>query len=134
MLVYYCVCLFGTYQPAIYFYFQDDESEDLQFLEGLRGIDPDKLNRLKDRLVTPYKAGGPRPEPSFPGYQEFYRDFILSTSHLSFLQHLQDSLISHLLELDQTPFLASDTEDSGTAFNTLFFCHLITSALMCVYK
>lgn len=76
-------------------------------------MDPNKLNRLRDRLVTPYKAGGPRPQPSFPGSQEFYHDFIVSSFHASFLQHLQDSLIAQLLELDQTLFLASDTEDSG---------------------
>lgn len=89
-----------------------EEHEDLEFLEGLRGVDPSKLNRLRGRLVTPYKGGGPRPAPSFPGPQEFYRDFIISCSHSSFMQHLQDSIISHLLELDQTSFLASDTEES----------------------
>ncbi|XP_069684615.1 codanin-1 isoform X3 [Periplaneta americana] len=84
-------------------------------LDILKEVNPDKLSRLRERLVTPIPSGGPCPLPTFPGQQEFYRNFILHSSHPMFLQHLTDSLISEILDLNDTDFTASDLEDTDTS-------------------
>lgn len=47
----------------------------------LNMLGPDNLSRLKrlqERFVVPQSIRGPCPPPSFPGCQQFFRDFILS--------------------------------------------------------
>jgi codanin-1 len=83
-------------------------------LDILKEVHPEKLSRLHERLITPVQSGGPCPQPSFPGQQEFYHDFILHSSHPGFLQHLADSLASEILTLNETSFMASDLEDTGS--------------------
>ncbi|XP_021920484.1 codanin-1 isoform X2 [Zootermopsis nevadensis] len=83
-------------------------------LDILKDVNPEKLSRLHERLITPFQCGGPCPQPSFPGQQEFYHDFILHSSHPAFLQHLGDSLASEILTLNETSFMASDLEDTDT--------------------
>jgi hypothetical protein len=83
-------------------------------IDILKEVHPEKLSRLHERLVTPIQSGGYCPLPSFPGQQEFYHDFILHSSHPTFLQHLADSLASEILVLNETSFVASDLEDTGS--------------------
>uniref|UniRef100_A0A8C7E5Y9 Codanin-1 C-terminal domain-containing protein n=1 Tax=Naja naja TaxID=35670 RepID=A0A8C7E5Y9_NAJNA len=69
----------------------------------LNMLGPDSLNRLKrlqERFLVPQSIRGPCPPPSFPGCQEFFRDFILSAGSYRFNQHLVDSLCLQILELD----------------------------------
>ncbi|XP_048340099.1 codanin-1 [Sphaerodactylus townsendi] len=59
-----------------------------------------RLKRLQERFIVPQSIRGPCPPPSFPGCQEFFRDFILSAGSYQFNQHLMDSLCLQILELD----------------------------------
>lgn len=52
----------------------------------LNMLGPDNLSRLKrlqERFVVPQSIRGPCPPPSFPGCQQFFRDFILSAGRLA---------------------------------------------------
>ncbi|NXM65320.1 CDAN1 protein, partial [Serilophus lunatus] len=69
----------------------------------LNMLGPDNLSRLKrlqERFVVPQSIKGPCPPPSFPGCQQFFRDFILSAGSYQFNQHLMDSLCLKILELN----------------------------------
>ncbi|KAK7084373.1 Codanin-1 C-terminus [Halocaridina rubra] len=85
-------------------------SEDLEFLNILKQQHPEKYKRLHERLVTPSKLGGPCPLPSFPGSQEFFRDFIVTASHGIFNEHLKDVLIAHILLLNEQEYIVSEQE------------------------
>uniref|UniRef100_A0A096M541 Codanin 1 n=1 Tax=Poecilia formosa TaxID=48698 RepID=A0A096M541_POEFO len=50
-------------------------------LLGMLGADSlGRLKRLEERLIQPHRVVGPCPPPSFPGHQEFFRDFIQTAS------------------------------------------------------
>nr|XP_045619038.1 codanin-1-like [Procambarus clarkii] len=87
------------------------DAEDLGFLTLLKKQHPEKYKRLYERLVTPSKLGGPCPPPSFPGSQEFFRDFIVTASNFVFNQHLKDVFISHILMLNEREFVVTEPED-----------------------
>ena len=70
--------------------------------------------------MKPYSSEGPRPPPHFPGHQEFFREFIMAVDNVSFIEHLKDNLVSHLIEMDHTDFCASDVEESGEDFISTF--------------
>lgn len=89
----------------------DDDT--LSFLGSLKHVDPEKLTRLRERLVTPLSSQGPVPPPSFPGVQEFYKDFITHASNPMFYAHLQDCLVHEIMELNDTQFTGSEIEDTG---------------------
>ena len=55
--------------------------------------------RLEKRFTLPSSLGGPSPPPSFPGCQEFFRDFILTANSAVFHQHLLSGLITQLFEV-----------------------------------
>ncbi|XP_018420396.1 PREDICTED: codanin-1 [Nanorana parkeri] len=87
----------------------DNPDQDL-----LNMLGSDNLNRLKqlqERFVAPQSVGGPCPPPSFPGYQEFFRDFILSAGNYQFNQHLMDSLCQEIQELDALSIVGYETTD-----------------------
>ncbi|PSN51778.1 hypothetical protein C0J52_05271 [Blattella germanica] len=65
-------------------------------IDILKEVHPDKLNRLNQRLVTPIHSGGSNQRPTFPGHQEFYRDFIIYSHNPVFIQHLSDSLAAEI--------------------------------------
>uniref|UniRef100_A0A3Q2Y1V2 Codanin 1 n=1 Tax=Hippocampus comes TaxID=109280 RepID=A0A3Q2Y1V2_HIPCM len=72
----------------------DTPDADLLVMLGADGLG--RLKRLEERLIQPHGVGGPCPPPSFPGHQEFFRDFLCQLN-----QHLQDSLCQQLLQLDE---------------------------------
>lgn len=50
-------------------------------LLGIVGADSlGRLKRLEERLIQPHGVVGPCPPPSFPGHQEFFRDFLQTAS------------------------------------------------------
>ncbi|KAM9356166.1 codanin-1 [Pholidichthys leucotaenia] len=76
-------------------------------LLGMLGADSlGRLKRLEERLIQPHGLAGPCPPPSFPGYQEFFRDFLQLASCCQLNQHLQDSLCQQLLQLDEVSILS----------------------------
>ncbi|XP_017276948.1 codanin-1 isoform X2 [Kryptolebias marmoratus] len=76
-------------------------------LLGMLGADSlGRLKRLEERLIQPHGVVGPCPPPSFPGHQEFFRDFIQAASCCQLTQHLQDSLCQQLLQLDEVSILS----------------------------
>ncbi|KAJ8666930.1 hypothetical protein QAD02_008592 [Eretmocerus hayati] len=90
----------------------DDETAD--FLKNLKDINPEKLAQLTKKLVTPSSQNGPVPLPSFPGIQEFFKDFIFCASNHMFYTYLKDTLICEIMELNSSQFTGSDIEDIGT--------------------
>ncbi|XP_076278594.1 codanin-1-like [Lasioglossum baleicum] len=91
---------------------EDDES--LSFLKALKCVNPQKLNQLQKRLVTPQPSKNQNMEPSFPGVQEFFKDFILFAFNPIFYVHLENCLIHEIMELNNTQFSGSEIEDSET--------------------
>ncbi|XP_041809480.1 codanin-1 [Chelmon rostratus] len=76
-------------------------------LLGMLGADSlGRLKRLEERLIQPHGVVGPCPPPSFPGHQEFFRDFLQIASCCQLNQHLQDSLCQQLLQLDEVSILS----------------------------
>ncbi|KAL7992399.1 hypothetical protein Chor_016655 [Crotalus horridus] len=70
----------------------------------LNMLGPDNLNRLKrlqERFLVPQGIRGPCPPPSFPGCQQFFRDFILSAG----------SLCMQILELDSFALVEHEPSD-----------------------
>ncbi|XP_010775183.1 codanin-1-like [Notothenia coriiceps] len=53
-------------------------------LLGMLGADSlGRLKRLEERLIQPQGVAGPCPPPSFPGHQEFFRDFLQAASWIA---------------------------------------------------
>ncbi|XP_077117658.1 codanin-1 isoform X2 [Ranitomeya variabilis] len=84
---------------------------DQDVLNMLGSDNLNRLKRLQERFVTPQSVGGPCPPPSFPGYQEFFRDFILSAGSFHFNQHLMDILCQEIQELDAISIVGHETTD-----------------------
>ncbi len=57
-------------------------------------------DRLQERFVAPSTAAGsPCPAPSFPGDQEFFRDFILAAESHVFNQHLSTTIVAKITQV-----------------------------------
>ncbi|NXV93039.1 CDAN1 protein, partial [Calonectris borealis] len=76
------------------------DTPDQDVLNMLGSDNLSRLKRLQERFIVPQSIRGPCPPPSFPGCQQFFRDFILSAGSYQFNQHLMDSLCLKILELD----------------------------------
>ncbi|XP_041122102.1 codanin-1 isoform X2 [Polyodon spathula] len=76
------------------------EAPDLDVLGMLGADNLSRLKRLQERFIQPQSIMGPCPPPSFPGHQEFFRDFLLAAGSYQLNQHLMDSLCQQILELD----------------------------------
>ncbi|TSN67084.1 Codanin-1 [Bagarius yarrelli] len=78
-------------------------------LLGMVGADSlGRLKRLQERLIQPQALIGPCPPPSFPGHQEFFRDFLQTASCCQLNQHLKDGLCQQLLQLNEVSILGPD--------------------------
>ncbi|XP_076065179.1 codanin-1 like protein dlt [Oratosquilla oratoria] len=86
---------------------QPDDTGDYGFLSTLQKLQPEKYKRLYERLVTPSRLGDPCPLPTFPGPQEFFRDFIQAADDFCFKQHLKNSLTARIIELSCQEFSLS---------------------------
>ncbi|CAL7952462.1 unnamed protein product [Xylocopa violacea] len=91
-----------------------DEDENISLLKVLKHVNPKKLNQLEKRLVTPQPSTKHIMGPSFPGVQEFFKDFILFAFNPIFYIHLENCLIHEIMELNDTQFNNSEIEDSET--------------------
>ncbi|XP_066596391.1 codanin-1 [Prorops nasuta] len=91
----------------------DDES--FSFLKALKDVNPEKLTQLRKRLVTPLPSSPEALEPSFPGIQEFFRNFVVHAFNPLFYVHLENCLVYEILELNDTQFAGSEIEDSENA-------------------
>ena len=75
----------------------------------LQSSDPDKLRRLRERLINPPESrqlrcvGGEHDiKAAFVGDQEFFRDFILLAASPAFNEHLKNSLVTGIEELSRS--------------------------------
>ncbi|XP_069494756.1 codanin-1 isoform X2 [Ambystoma mexicanum] len=89
-----------------------------------------RLKRLQERFVAPQSIGGPCPPPSFPGCQEFFRDFIVSARSFQFNQHLMDSLCQKILHLDGLALIEHEPSDGEADTDEQDEKHHFTSILM----
>ncbi|XP_024875772.1 codanin-1 [Temnothorax curvispinosus] len=95
---------------------QDDvvDDESLNFLKALKHVNPEKLTQLSKRFVTPLPSQSQSVGPSFPGMQEFFKDFILHAFNPIFYTHLENCFVHEIMELNDTQFANSEIEDSET--------------------
>ncbi|CAD5117092.1 DgyrCDS5904 [Dimorphilus gyrociliatus] len=75
----------------------ENDNEQQMLAENLK-TNVEKLRRLQERLVKPAKINGPAPPPSFPGFQLFFKEFIIYGSHAAFHNQLELFLCSKLQE------------------------------------
>ncbi|KFM06378.1 Codanin-1, partial [Aptenodytes forsteri] len=87
------------------------DAPDQDVLNMLGSDNLSRLKRLQERFVVPQSIRGPCPPPSFPGCQQFFRDFILSAGSYQFNQHLMDSLCLKILELDGLTLVEHEHSD-----------------------
>ncbi|XP_053394864.1 codanin-1-like [Mercenaria mercenaria] len=92
-----------------------DDDENIALLSQLKRTNPEKFKRLQERFIKPLSFGGPCPNPSFPGIQEFFRDFIVVACCPMLNQHLCDTFSAKVLELNETTFTNHDEEDAPTS-------------------
>ncbi|NXC79254.1 CDAN1 protein, partial [Cercotrichas coryphoeus] len=90
------------------------DTPDQDVLNMLGSDNLSRLKRLQERFVVPQSIRGPCPPPSFPGCQQFFRDFILSAGSYQFNQHLVDSLCLKILELNGLTLVEHDHSDGET--------------------
>lgn len=87
--------------------------ESLNFLKALKHVNPEKLTQLSKRFVTPLPSQSHNVGPSFPGIQEFFKDFILYAFNPIFYSHLENCFVYEIMELNDSQFANSEIEDSG---------------------
>ncbi|NXF98154.1 CDAN1 protein, partial [Eubucco bourcierii] len=87
------------------------DTPDQDVLNMLGSDNLSRLKRLQERFVVPQSIRGPCPPPSFPGCQQFFRDFILSAGSYQFNQHLMDSLCLKILELNGLSLVEHEHSD-----------------------
>ncbi len=81
---------------------------DLKLLSELKQkMPPAKWSSLQSRFLMRSQFGGPNPDPGFYGCQEFFRDF-LSSSTFAFVSHFKNLLVQSISSLNKTQF---DLED-----------------------
>ncbi|NXR25139.1 CDAN1 protein, partial [Cinclus mexicanus] len=90
------------------------DTPDQDVLNMLGSDNLSRLKRLQERFVVPQSIRGPCPPPSFPGCQQFFRDFILSAESYQFTQHLVDSLCLKILELNGLTLVEHEHSDGET--------------------
>ncbi|CAH1791037.1 unnamed protein product [Owenia fusiformis] len=110
---------------------QQGDDGNISLLAQLKQTNPEKFKRLQERFITPSSSGGPCPQPSFSGSQEFFRDFILTACCATFNQHLLDSLNAKIIELNSVQYECLDQEsEDGTGLNQEELESFGTSLLM----
>ncbi|XP_041315879.1 codanin-1 isoform X3 [Pyrgilauda ruficollis] len=87
------------------------DTPDQDVLNMLGSDNLSRLKRLQERFVVPQSIRGPCPPPSFPGCQQFFKDFILSAGSYQFNQHLMDSLCLKILELNGLTLVEHEHSD-----------------------
>ena len=86
-----------------------DVKEESGPLGLLQNADPEKLRRLKERLVNPTENRF-KENAIFEGDQEFFRDFIVLANSPAFNEHLKNSLASGIEELSLTSIDSDDCD------------------------
>ncbi|NWH77860.1 CDAN1 protein, partial [Piaya cayana] len=87
------------------------DTPDQDVLNMLGSDNLSRLKRLQERFVVSQSIRGPCPPPSFPGCQQFFRDFILSAGSYQFNQHLVDSLCLKIHELNGLTLVEHEHSD-----------------------
>ncbi|XP_014210069.1 codanin-1 [Copidosoma floridanum] len=93
---------------------EDLDEETVSFLKNLKDSNPGKFTQLQQKLITPLSQNGPVPLPSFPGIQEFYKNFILLAANPSFYTYLENTFVHEIMELNNSHFVGSDVEEKET--------------------
>uniref|UniRef100_A0AAR2JCR4 Codanin-1 C-terminal domain-containing protein n=1 Tax=Pygocentrus nattereri TaxID=42514 RepID=A0AAR2JCR4_PYGNA len=101
-------------------------------LLGMVGADSlGRLKRLQERLIQPQALSGPCPPPSFPGHQEFFKDFLQTASCCQLNQHLKDGLCQQLLQLNEVSILGPEaTSAAGEEGKQRFSSVLLVARLL----
>uniref|UniRef100_A0A6Q2YTS5 Codanin-1 C-terminal domain-containing protein n=1 Tax=Esox lucius TaxID=8010 RepID=A0A6Q2YTS5_ESOLU len=97
------------------------DAPDADLIDMLGADSLGRLKRLEERFIQPQGILGPCPPPSFPGHQEFFRDFLRAASCCQLNQHLKDRLCQQLLQLDEVSILAPvhSTQEGEQRFSSV---------------
>ena len=106
-----------------------DVKEESGPLGLLQYADPEKLRRLKERLVNPPTENRAKDSVAFEGDQEFFRDFIVLANSAAFNQHLKNNLVSGIDELSSTCISSEECDEYGHFAQTLISLQ-VTPSLM----
>ncbi|KAK6181105.1 hypothetical protein SNE40_009036 [Patella caerulea] len=93
----------------------DDDDDNIALLAHLKKTNPEKFKRLQERFIQPFSVGGPCPPSSFPGNQEFFREFILCASSPVFNQHLSNIFTAKIKKLNNTEFCQKASAENQEA-------------------
>ncbi|ESP04385.1 hypothetical protein LOTGIDRAFT_176343, partial [Lottia gigantea] len=67
---------------------------------------------LQERFIQPFSVGGPCPPVSFPGNQEFFKEFIVAASSPVLNQHLSNIFTGKIKKLNSTEFSQNTSEEN----------------------
>lgn len=84
----------------------DEEGNiDEKFLLDLKSASPQKMEKLQERFLQPFKVGGPCPSHCFTGSQIFFYEFCKFATNSIFLQHFKDQCVMKIVEFERdNPF------------------------------
>lgn len=84
----------------------DEEGNiDEKFLLDLKSASPQKMEKLQERFLQPFKVGGPCPSHCFTGSQIFFYEFCKFAANSIFLQHFKDQCVWKIVEFEaDNPF------------------------------
>ncbi|XP_066149052.1 codanin-1 [Euwallacea fornicatus] len=74
-------------------------------------IDADKLRILTNRLITKETINGINTVPTFSGYQEFFKEFMVISSNYGFTVNLRDCFIATIIELNDRKFYVDEIDE-----------------------
>lgn len=103
----------------------DEEGNiDEKFLLDLKSASPQKMEKLQERFLQPFKVGGPCPSHCFTGSQIFFYEFC-KVANSSFLQHFKDQCVWKIVEFERdNPFQDAEqplTEDARKVVTAVLY-------------
>ncbi|ESP02299.1 hypothetical protein LOTGIDRAFT_238027 [Lottia gigantea] len=89
-----------------------EDDDNIALLAHLKKTNPAKFKKLQERFIQPFSVGGPCPPVSFPGNQEFFKEFIVAASSPVLNQHLSNIFTGKIKKLNSTEFSQNPSEEN----------------------
>ncbi|RZF35849.1 hypothetical protein LSTR_LSTR014179, partial [Laodelphax striatellus] len=92
------------------------EENTIEELENLPEVNKSKLSLLTKRLTEPSseKVASPRPETAFPGFQQFYHDFlVIASQNFLFNVHLINCFVNEITVRSSATYDIDESEGEG---------------------
>ncbi|CAL1277019.1 unnamed protein product [Larinioides sclopetarius] len=101
-----------------------------EILNDMQKNYPEKFKKLQDRFLTPSRAGGLVPPPSFYGIQGFFSELIVSASSPVLNQHLLNIFVCKILEMNSIDILSDGELNSLDSLKEKYIFLLHTLRLL----